>query len=159
MATIVKTPSNTWKAVIRKNGWPTSVKTFRTKRDAEDRSRRTEDAMARGTYIQRATADRMTVESAVDRYVKEVTPTKLPPSHEGEQRRDEILKRHRSGICPTRCRRTLDGKNFEVRMLPYGPRRRLIIAWLPEISLHASANSGPLTAICMSRRPLRHDIS
>ena len=54
MATIVKTPSNTWKAVIRKNGWPTSIKTFRTKRDAEDRSRHTEDAMAHGTYTQRA---------------------------------------------------------------------------------------------------------
>lgn len=36
MATIVKTPSGTWKAVIRKTGWPTSSKTFRTKRDADD---------------------------------------------------------------------------------------------------------------------------
>ena len=29
MATIVKTPSGTWKAVIRKQGWPTASKTFR----------------------------------------------------------------------------------------------------------------------------------
>ena len=115
--------------------------------------------MARGTYIQRVTADRMTVESAVDRYVKEVTPTKRPPSQEGEQSRAEILKRHRSGICPTRCRRTLDGKNLEVQLLPYGPTRRLIISWLPEISLHASANSGSLTAICMPRRSVRRYIS
>ncbi len=43
MATIVKTPAGTWKAVIRKTGWPTNAKTFRTKRDAEDWSRRTED--------------------------------------------------------------------------------------------------------------------
>ena len=34
MATISKTPSNTWKALIRKRGWPTTIKTFRTKRDA-----------------------------------------------------------------------------------------------------------------------------
>ena len=94
MATIVKTPSSTWKAVIRKNGWPTSIKTFRTKRDAEDWSRRTEDEMVRGTYIQRATADRMTVQSAVDRYIKEVTPTKRSSTQEGEQRRAEILKNH-----------------------------------------------------------------
>lgn len=40
MATIVKTPSGTWKAVIRKIGWPTTAKTFRTKRDAEDWARR-----------------------------------------------------------------------------------------------------------------------
>ncbi|MEE4709006.1 hypothetical protein V2K55_25290 [Pseudomonas alliivorans] len=36
MATLVKTPSGTWKALIRKTGWPTVAKTFRTKRDAED---------------------------------------------------------------------------------------------------------------------------
>ena len=40
MATITKTPSRTWKAVIRKSGWPTTIKTFRTKRDAEDWARR-----------------------------------------------------------------------------------------------------------------------
>lgn len=33
MATFVKTPSGTWKALIRKNSWPTVAKTFRTKRD------------------------------------------------------------------------------------------------------------------------------
>ena len=76
MATIVKTPSGTWKAVIRKTGWPTASKTFRTKRDAEDWSRRTEDEMVRGVYIQRAPAERMTVEAALTRYLREVTPTK-----------------------------------------------------------------------------------
>lgn len=35
MAAIVKTPAGTWKAVVRKTGWPTNTKTFRTKRDAE----------------------------------------------------------------------------------------------------------------------------
>lgn len=36
MATIVKTSLGTWKALIRKTGWPATAKTFRTKRDAED---------------------------------------------------------------------------------------------------------------------------
>ena len=36
MASIAKTPSGTRKAVIRKRGWPTTTKTFRTKRDAQD---------------------------------------------------------------------------------------------------------------------------
>lgn len=48
MATIVRTESKAWKAVIRKKGFPTTVKTFRTKRDAEDWARRTEDEMVRG---------------------------------------------------------------------------------------------------------------
>jgi hypothetical protein len=76
MATLVKTPSGTWKAVIRKVGFPTATKTFRTKRDAEDWSRRTEDEMVRGVYIQRAPAERMTVADALKRYLAEVSPTK-----------------------------------------------------------------------------------
>lgn len=47
MATILKTPSGTWKAVIRKTR-PTNVKTFRTKRDAEDWARGVEDEMVLG---------------------------------------------------------------------------------------------------------------
>ncbi len=79
MATIVKTPAGTWKAVIRKTGWPTNAKTFRTKRDAEDWSRRTEDEMVRGVYIQRSGSERLTLENALQRYLREVSPTKSPP--------------------------------------------------------------------------------
>ena len=45
MATIGKSTSVTWKALIRKTGWPATAKTFRTKRDAED--------SARGAYSRR----------------------------------------------------------------------------------------------------------
>jgi hypothetical protein len=84
MATITKTPSGTWKAVIRKVGWPTASKTFRTKRDAEDWSRRTEDEMVRGVYIQRTPSERMTIREALARYEKEIVPTK----RESTQRRE-----------------------------------------------------------------------
>lgn len=67
MATIVKTPSGTWKAVIRKIGWPTTAKTFRTKRDAEDLARRTEDEMVRGVYLSRAPSEKLTVAGALKR--------------------------------------------------------------------------------------------
>jgi len=94
MATIIKRPSGTWKAIIRKTGWPLKAKTFRTKRDAEDWARRTEDEIVRGTYIVRATADRMTVEVALKRYLAEVTPTKRASSQEAERRRAAILTKH-----------------------------------------------------------------
>jgi integrase len=94
MATLVKTPSGTWKALVRKNGWPTNIKTFRTKRDAEDWARRTEDEMVRGVHIVRATAERMTLAAALKRYTAEVTPTKRPSTLEGELRRAAILERH-----------------------------------------------------------------
>ena len=76
MATVVKIPSGTWKAIIRKQGWPTKAKTFRTKRDAEDWARRAEDGMVRGIYIERGTSERFTFAKALDRYLSEVTPTK-----------------------------------------------------------------------------------
>ena len=94
MATLVKSDSGTWKAVIRKAGWPTTAKTFRTKRDAEDWSRRTEDEMVRGAYIQRATADRMTVEVALKRYLAEVVPTKRATSQLADVKRSRILIKH-----------------------------------------------------------------
>ena len=84
MATIVKTPSGIWKALIRKTGWPATAKTFRTKRDAEDWARRTENEMVRGMYIQRAPAERMAVEAALRRYLREVTPTKRESTQIGE---------------------------------------------------------------------------
>ena len=48
MATIAKTPSWHMESARPEVGWPTTVKTFRTKRDAEDWARRVEDEMVRG---------------------------------------------------------------------------------------------------------------
>ena len=87
MATIVKTPSGTWKAVIRKAGWPTTIKTFRLKKDADDWSRRTEDEMVRGLFIQRGPAERLTFEAAMKRYLSDVTPTKRPLTQNAERNR------------------------------------------------------------------------
>lgn len=84
MATIVKNPAGTWKAVIRKQGWPTTAKTFRTRRDADDWARQSEDEMVRGVYIRRSTSQKLTVDIALDRYLREITPTKKASS----QKRD-----------------------------------------------------------------------
>jgi hypothetical protein len=91
VATIVKTPSGTWKAVIRKAGWPTTIKTFRLKKDADDWARRTEDEMVRGLFIQRAASERMTFEMAMKRYLVEVTPTKRPLPQNAERKRSTLL--------------------------------------------------------------------
>jgi integrase len=92
IATIAKTESGTWKALIRRKGWPTVSKTFRVKRDAENWGRSTEDEIIRGIYVPRNNSEKLTVAAALDRYVKEVVPTKK----EGSQRRDigraEFLK-------------------------------------------------------------------
>src|SRR5690606_33535243 len=82
------------KAVIRKTGWPTTSKTFRTKRDAEDWARRTEDEMVRGVYIQRAPGERMAVEAGMKRYLPEVTTTKRVSTRVSEHNKAQPLLRH-----------------------------------------------------------------
>ena len=92
MASISKTPSNTWKAIIRKSGWPTTIKTFRTKRDAQDWTRRTEDEMVRGVYIDRADASQLLLKQALDRYLRAVSSTKKPSTYAAEQHKIKALK-------------------------------------------------------------------
>ena len=76
MATIAKNSAGNWKALIRRKGWPTTSKTFNTKRDATDWARSVEDEMVRGIYINRAPSERLTVKAAMARYLLEVTQAK-----------------------------------------------------------------------------------
>ncbi len=91
MASIVKTPSNTWKAVIRRKGWPTTAKTFRTKRDAQDWARRTEDEMIRCVYVRRSPSHKILIKNALERYIKEITPTKRVSTQRAEKIRAKPL--------------------------------------------------------------------
>ncbi len=93
MATIVKTPAGTWKAVIRLQGWPCEAKTFRLKKDAVDWARNTEDEMVQGVYIKRASSTRLTVGEAIDRYLTEVTKKKAESTQGPEERRAAIVKK------------------------------------------------------------------
>lgn len=105
MATIVKTPSGTWKALVRKTGFPVTIKTFRLKKDAEDWARRAEDEMVRGMFVQRGPSERFTFEKAMERYLVEVTKTKRPETQSREIKRAAPLvkffgKYSLAGITP-----------------------------------------------------------
>lgn len=76
MATIIKTPSGTFKVQIRKVGIPAITKTCKTKADAQKWARLIESEIDRGVFINREEADRVTVGELIDRYIKEVTPLK-----------------------------------------------------------------------------------
>ena len=92
MATITKTAAGTWNAQIRRKGWPTVSKTFRVKRDAENWGRKTEDEIIRGIYIPRTNSEKLTVSAALDRYVKEVVPTKKASGQRRDIGRAKFLK-------------------------------------------------------------------
>ncbi len=92
MPTIQQTPTGTWKAVVRRKGWPIAAKTFRLKRDAEDWARRTEDEMVRGLYIHRAPSEKLVLSEALDRYLKEVTVRKAAGTRAGDKTVAKVLK-------------------------------------------------------------------
>jgi len=100
VATITRTPSNTWKVVIRKHGWPTTVKTFRTKRDAEDWARSTEDEMVRGVYITRSGAEKLLLGKALDRYLAEVSPSKRDSTAYAESHKAKALRKKFGAYSP-----------------------------------------------------------
>ncbi len=61
-----------WQAIIRKRGFPSQTKTFRTKRDAESWAKVIESEMLRGVWQDRSEAERTTVAVLLDRYAREV---------------------------------------------------------------------------------------
>ena len=94
MATIVKTKSGSWKAIIRITGNPIVTKTFRIKRDATDWARTTEDEIVRGVYISRSHSEKTTIAKALERYRNEITPLKKPSSQKPEVRRGNTLRKN-----------------------------------------------------------------
>ncbi|NNC99063.1 MAG: site-specific integrase [Gammaproteobacteria bacterium] len=83
MAAITQTKSGTWKAIIRRKDWPTAIKTFRLKKDAENWARIAEDEILRGIHIPKSVSENIPLSDALDRYLKEITPTKKPTTQQG----------------------------------------------------------------------------
>ena len=91
-----------WQAIVRKKGYPSQSKTFRTKRDAEAWARLTESAMERGLWQNQSDADSTTLAAALDRYGREVSILKKSGKIElyriGTLKTDKIAKLHLSRI-------------------------------------------------------------
>ncbi len=76
MASIRKRGDFQWEARVRKRGQPVQCKTFTTRAKAESWSKQIESEMDRGVFVSRAEAENTTLAEALDRYVREVLPTK-----------------------------------------------------------------------------------
>ncbi|MHB1202645.1 MAG: hypothetical protein ACYCZC_05820, partial [Acidithiobacillus sp.] len=59
-----------WQAIIRKRGFPSQTKIFRTKRDAEAWANVTESEMVRGVFVQRTESERTLLSDLLDRYAR-----------------------------------------------------------------------------------------
>ncbi|HEY2345495.1 MAG TPA: site-specific integrase [Xanthomonadaceae bacterium] len=90
MATLIKTPSRNWKAVVRKRGWPTTARTFRLKRDAADWARHLEDHIVSGDALPQPRS-RLLFGQAIERYLREVSAIKSPKTYQAERGRAKHL--------------------------------------------------------------------
>lgn len=61
LAAISNRGAHQWQATIRRAGFPTRVRTFETRRDAQDWAATLESEMRRGLFIDRSEAERTTL--------------------------------------------------------------------------------------------------
>jgi len=89
MATIEKRTTNdgvtTYRVKIRLKGYPTETATFERKTDAKIWAQQTETAIRKGRYFKVAEARKHTLAELVERYIRDVLPTK--PRSEKDQTR------------------------------------------------------------------------
>jgi Arc/MetJ-type ribon-helix-helix transcriptional regulator len=79
MATIRKRGDLQWEVRVRRQGRPTTCKTFETRAEAEKWAREIESEMDRGVFVSRSEAERTTLKEALARYIDEYIPKLAQP--------------------------------------------------------------------------------
>ncbi len=68
--------SGSWRAIVKRKRYGQQTRTFDTKADAEVWARNIEAQIDRGAFVSRAEAESTTLREALERYRRDVTPTK-----------------------------------------------------------------------------------
>lgn len=76
MATIRKRGNLQWQAIVKRRGYPLTSKTFETQKDAATWARSIERDMDRGQYMPRNDAEQTLLHELIERYRRDVLPTK-----------------------------------------------------------------------------------
>jgi len=71
-----------WRAEVRRKGYKPTYRTFDTQKQAQQWARRIESDMDSGLYVDRTEAERTTLREALERYQREIVPTKRHPYQE-----------------------------------------------------------------------------
>lgn len=71
-----------WRAEVRRKGYKPTYRTFDTQKQAQQWARRIESEMDSGLYVDRAEAERTTLREALERYNRDIVPTKRHPYQE-----------------------------------------------------------------------------
>ena len=65
--------SGSYRAIIRRKGYPVQKKTFKRKADAQKWARSVENEMDRGIFVSRNEAENTTLNESLDRYANEIS--------------------------------------------------------------------------------------
>lgn len=105
MAAIVRRESGRWQAKVRRQGLPPISRTFSTKAEAEAWAREQESEHDRGVWRDRSTAEATTLYALLDRYARDVAPTKRGAEVEKLRirtlQRDLISKHKLAALTPS----------------------------------------------------------
>ena len=74
-----------WRAEVRRKGYKPAYRTFDTQKQAQQWARRVESEMDSGLYIDRTEAERTSLREALERYKREIVPTKRHPYQENRR--------------------------------------------------------------------------
>lgn len=121
MASINKRGPFQYQAQVRRKGYPTQTRTFESKRDAEDWTKKIELEMRQRTFIDRSEAERTSFREILERYRMEVTPEKRGWRAEGSRLRQ--LQRHPLAIRMLASLRGVDFSQYrDERLKSVGPK-------------------------------------
>jgi len=91
MATFRKRGPFQWQSIIRRKGYPQQSATFETKQEAMAWAATIESKMMRGVWLDDGDASKTTLKESIDRYRKDVTPSKKGADQ--EQSKLNVLER------------------------------------------------------------------
>ncbi len=119
-----------WQAKVRRRGYPPQSKTFERKTDAQRWATEVEAAMSRGVFVDRSEAERNTLGDVLDRYLKEVAPTKAA-SRALEVR---VVRRDPVALIKMAALGSRDVAGFRDRQLAAGMSKSTVVKRLNLIS-------------------------
>ncbi|MVT37910.1 tyrosine-type recombinase/integrase [Acidovorax citrulli] len=109
-----------WHAQIRKRGYPSQTRTFTTRADAERWATIVESEMERGMFVSRTEAEATLVSDAVERYRREVLPSKRGKA--ADESRLKTLLRYFGSYKLAALTSTLIAQFRDERLTAVGPQ-------------------------------------
>ena len=117
MATI-RLHGKKWQARVYKKGYPTAIRSFIVRKDAEKWARQIETDMDKGSYINSTLSEKTTLGELIERYLKEVTPlmrgAKADTIRLKAIMRKPIVKENMATLTPSKIAKYRDERLTEI---------------------------------------------